>query len=289
MVTINGNTYGVCLLDTNALSEFVRRPTQDFRHFLDWEPGGLTLIPSFSLFSVIELRRRPSLYREFLTLFNDFPCVILKGHEQLLEEEVAAYPNPASIDPLLVALPGRTVPSELRLLDLLDRHFTSAEGAAQERKWLDGAKPIVDGMTELVANYPPDGRTYTPREVRTFVEIAGFSQIAMRAGDFARRTVEAGNAVDIDAFPSIKFTAFTVFYKFYVDGRRAPATSDAFDVMISSPTPYVDAVVTERHQVEVIRKTKRRDDFIAHVAAHPLRDFRDGPPEETLQLGRTGR
>jgi hypothetical protein len=242
----------------------------------------VTVIPCFSLFSIIELRQRPSLYREFLTLFNDFPCAILKGHEQLLEEEVAAYPTPTMIDPLLITLPGRTVRSKLRLPDILDRYFLTSQGKADELKWRAGAKPIVDGMTELVANYPPKAHAYTAREIRTFVEIAGFTQIAMRARDFAERVVNRQEAVEIDAFPSIKMTAFTVFFKFNVDEHRAPATSDAFDVIIAAPMPYVDAVVTERHQREVIRRTKRQDDFISQLSTYGLSDFRDGPPEHRL-------
>ncbi len=76
---------------------------------------------------------------------------------------------------------------------------------------------------------------------------------------------------DIDLFtcPKIRF----VFYKFYVDNRR-PSRSDAFDIIISAPTPYVDAIVTERHQAEVIRKIKQRDSFVSTVTPYILKDFR---------------
>jgi hypothetical protein len=48
-----------------------------------------------------------------------------------------------------------------------------------------------------------------------------------------------------------------VFYKFYMDPDRKPSRSDGFDVLIASVLPYVDAVFTERHQAEVLRKSAR--------------------------------
>jgi hypothetical protein len=125
---------------------------------------------------------------------------------------------------------------------------------------------------------PDDGKSYTPREIRTFLEIAGFSQIADRHRGFAKQIVKDGRAVDIDAFPSVKAATFTVFYKFYADKTRKASVSDAYDIIISSAAPYVDAIITENQQAEVLDKTKRRDDFLGDLRVFTLRDFRDAPP-----------
>ena len=42
--------------------------------------------------------------------------------------------------------------------------------------------------------------------------------------------------------------------------------------------PYVDAVITESHLAEGLRKTKRLDDFIEQVLIHTLREFRHSAP-----------
>ncbi len=281
MITLSGNRYRLCLLDTNAVSEMAKRPDTEFRHFVTWAMGGDTAsISCFSLFTVLELRKRPDIYRMFLDLFDQLPCSLLMSHEQLLEAEVAAYPYPASINPLLVAFPGALLaaPDRATLAASLEGHLSTTTGQQQERTWIDGAASIVDGMTSNVANYEPAGQRYTRQEIRFFVEWAGLGQIGMRAHSFMRSTLESGREVEIDAFPSIKMTAFTVFYKFYVDKQRTPVVSDAFDVIISAPTPYVDAVITERHQAEVIRKTKQQDGFLEQVQVFTLRDFRAGTP-----------
>lgn len=71
---------------------------------------------------------------------------------------------------------------------------------------------------------------------------------------------------------------YTVFQKFYADRDRKPYDSDAFDVLISAAAPYVEAIVTERHLAESLRKTKRRDGFLDRLHVLTLSDFRTGRP-----------
>ncbi len=80
---------------------------QVLRHFLTWSISAkLTwsisakpaFVPCFSLFTVLELRRSPDVYRRFIELFRVIPCMMLKSHEQLLEEETSRYPEPSRID-----------------------------------------------------------------------------------------------------------------------------------------------------------------------------------------------
>lgn len=110
----------------------------------------------------------------------------------------------------------------------------------QERRWNDSQDEIVNGIQSLVANFPPAGDSYTSNELRRFLQMGGSAQLVYRAHDFARVMVESEIAVDIDAFPSLKASLYTVFYKFYADRSRRPSRSDAFDIIISAATPYVD-------------------------------------------------
>lgn len=273
MTTINGNDYRLVLLDTNALSEFAQQG-ESFRHFLTWSSTQPMFVPCFSPFSILEMRRRPDVYGRFKELFRVLPCMLVKSHEQLLEDEVRCYPDPSVIDPTLLGLSmlGGEGMNLVRVLDMAseDEFFRS-----REKYWNDGAAEIVEGIASLVANFPPDRDSYGRDEVRHFIEIAGFSQVAMRQHDFAKQTVEIeSQAITIDAFPSVKATAYAVWHKFYADRNRKWTRSDAFDIIIASATPYVDAVVTESHLAESLRKTKRLDDFMENLTIHTLSDFR---------------
>ena len=277
MITINGNDYRLVLLDTNALSEFAKQG-KSFRHFLTWSSEQPMFVPCFSLFSVLEMRRRPDVYGRFKEMFRVLPCMLVKSHEQLLEDEVRCYPDPSGVDVTLLGF-SMLGGEGMDLAGVLDTASADEFFRGREKYWNDGAQDIVEGIASLVANFPPDGDTYSRDEVRHFVEIAGFSQVAMRQPDFAKQMVEIENeAVSIGAFPSVKATTYAVWHKFYADRNRKWTRSDAFDIIIASAIPYVDAVVTESHLAEGLRKTKRLDDFIEHLTIHTLRDFRHSAP-----------
>src|SRR5581483_9700133 len=101
MITLNGNDYRLVLLDTNALSEFAKQG-ESFHHFLTWSSTHPMFVPCLSLFSVLEMRRRPDVYGRFKELFRVMPCMLMKSHEQLLEDEARCYPDPSGIDPTLL-------------------------------------------------------------------------------------------------------------------------------------------------------------------------------------------
>ena len=278
MVTLNGTDYRLCLLDTNAISEIVKRQ-DSLRHFLKWTHGSRPeYIPCFTLFTVLELRRRPDVYELFLERFGALASMMLKGYEELLEEEARAYPDPSGIDPTSLGFSGLIGSDGNRLAKVLPHAFSDKSMMEKERYWNEGEQSIVDGIVSLVANWPPNaGNVYDASEVRLFLEIAGLQQLAYRAEDFARPFIMEGVYPEIDAFPSLKASLYTVFHKFYVDRNRKPTRSDGFDVINAAATPYVEAVVTESHQAEVLRKTMRRESFMDGLRIFTLRDFRDAP------------
>lgn len=228
-------------------------------------------IPCFSVFTILELRQKDDVYKRFLETFSVLPCFFLKGLDQLFQDELEFYPNSNKITPILVTNPGALAPNGGKLADLLNFTFSAPDAQENENKWNEGKKSIIDGILSLVKNYPPKGKKFTQKEIRSFIEIAGFQQIAFRAYDFTQQ-VKEGKFVMVDSFSSIKMITFTVFYKFYTDQRR-PSESDAFDLIISSVLPYVEAVVTEKHQADVLKKIKQQDKFIENLEVFRLKDF----------------
>lgn len=274
VITINGNDYRLVLLDTNALSEF-SKANKGLHRFLAWSSASPMYVPCFSLFSVLELRRRPDVFERFKDVFRKFPCMVLKSHEQLLAEEVRCYPDPSEVDPALLVF-SPLGGEGMDLVKVLGKGSETDFFRADERSWNESRQSIVEGIASLVANFPPKAESYRPDELRLFLEITAFSQIAMRQPDFAKQLVQVENeAVSIDAFPSVIATSYVVWHKFYADRSRKWTPSDAFDIIIASAVPYVDAVVTESHLAEGLRKTKRSGDFIEHLDIYTLRDFRE--------------
>lgn len=273
MVTINGNRYRLALLDSNVASMMVRSPKREMKSFLG-RFFTASVIPAFSPFTIVEISQRAEILERLADWFSVIPCVILKSHEQLLSDEVEFYPNPSRVCPILVASSSRAIPGALTLDKLLSTFLEDEPNIANMRRWLAGRDDALDGMISLKPNFPSQGGRYPRERVREFVEIVVVEQLGLRQMSFARRVVEKERRpIDIDAFPSVKMGAYAVFYKRYVPGRK-PERSDVFDILISTSFPYVDLVCTDRHQVEVLRRTKARDDFLAHVEAHTLKALR---------------
>ncbi len=210
---------------------------------------------------------------KFLELFSVLPCVILKSHEQLFADEISHYPSPKTITPILVASPGALAPKNGKLKDILQMVFSDPKNLKNEAIWNAGRAEVVESMKSYVKNFPPEKGKYSAKQIRAFIEMVGFSQVATRAPEFAKSQIDSGNVVSVDAFPSLKMTIYTAFYKFYVDARHSEP-SDTFDIIISADIPYVDAVISENHQVEVIKKIKTKDNFIKHVERFTLRQLR---------------
>jgi hypothetical protein len=134
-------TYPLCLLDTMAVSEMALRPAGSMRSFyacaLESEPS---FVPCFTIYTVMELRRRPDIFGQFIEQFHAFPCVLLKGYAELIGEQAAASPDPSEIDPCAVAFtPLGQDGNQLANLPML---LGLPHLVARENYWNDGAPEI---------------------------------------------------------------------------------------------------------------------------------------------------
>lgn len=273
MLNINGTDYHLVLLDTNALSEFSKH-SESLREFITWSLGSPKYVPCFSAFSILELRQSIDVFKRFRELFGMLGCFLLKGHEELLEEEVQSYPDPSGIVPVSASF--TMMGGDGGDLDqVLDIAFGAKSIRDRERYWNEARDSIVEGIASRVAKFPSDGDSYGRVEQRRFVEWAGLEQIAMRQPDFAKQTLQVSEQqVEMSAFRSVKATTYAVWHKFYTNRDRKWDRGDAYDIIISSAIPYMDAVITENQMADGLRKTQRVDDFIEDLEIYTLKDFR---------------
>ena len=78
------------------------------------------------------------------------------------------------------------------------------------------------------------------------------------------------------SFPSVSMTLLTVFFRLYEPRNRSPEAQDVFDVLIATPTPYLDVVVTEAMQAQILAKARKVFDPLKSVDVYTLRDLRNG-------------
>ena len=152
MITLNGHPYKLCLIDTNAASEMVKRPDPIMRHFFEAiKPN--EYIPCFSIFTILELREKDDVYKRFLETFSVFPCLILKSLDQLFQDELTAYPDYKKVSPILISSPGVLAPKNQKLADILTLAFDMPEIQKLANKWNSEKGSILEGILSLVKNY----------------------------------------------------------------------------------------------------------------------------------------
>ena len=133
LIELNGNTYRLCLIDTNVVSEMLKHPQREFANFITkYIPD--KCIPCFSIWTILELRESRELLPAFLEYFSAIPCAILKSHEQLLQDEVAGYYQTSEINPILVAFsPIQKSP----MRTIINKLFSSRKTRNIASGWLD--------------------------------------------------------------------------------------------------------------------------------------------------------
>ena len=201
VLQLGETSYPLCLLDTMALSELSKQP-ETLADFVAWttdrDPPS---IPAFTVYSVMELRQRPSVFERFIEGFRPLPCVLLKGYAQLLEEEVASYPDPSQIDPVAIAFtPLGGAGNDLANLPHL---MAARDVTGKEEGWNASRQEIVDGMLSLVGNYRPKSAKYSPAEIAHFIWVSTYSQLVLHEEEFAVAMSEQNEAVDVAAFPPL--------------------------------------------------------------------------------------
>ena len=270
---IGEGEYRLCLLDTNIYSELAKDAPRYFaglRAVLG-ESGWLLC---FSPYSLYELRAKPAVYEKFVDIFDVFPCAVLKNEGQLFEAEQEAYLTRDEVDPLLVGFSFFNKEKGTNLRSLLTRVFEDETTLAREAEWPALKLELLDRWQELRKNYPPKGRWYQLHEARPFAKLGTIQQVAHRDPAWARGLRGQGEKLRWDGFPSIAMTLLTVFFRLYEPRNRRPVPQDVFDVLISTPTPYVDVVVTENMQAEILRKARKVFPTVRDVDAYTLRDLR---------------
>lgn len=271
MITLNRNKYKLCLLDTNGLSLLLKDPKKWFNFLHNEFNLGKTIL-CYSVYTIGELKVKEELFEKFLELFSSFPSVVLDGLDSLFKKEVSSYDSNSIINPILFAPHGIEVndPNRLSLIRTL---FQNKDINEKFEYWKNGRTDVIEGILELIKNFPPKGEKYTVKEINRFVELAGFSQLAIRDATFCKSILDKKRVVNIKKFPSINMITLFVFYKYYKDRRINPKESDVFDLIISSLIPYVDIFISEGNSIEILRQIKRNHNYPKDLDYYSIKEI----------------
>ncbi|OEU64733.1 MAG: hypothetical protein BA863_07585 [Desulfovibrio sp. S3730MH75] len=264
MREINGTIYSFGLLDTGIISEVIKN-RNDERNALVKLVTGNAMIPCISIWSILELRSKPELYSEFINLFSVIPFCLTKSPHEFFQEELDSYPDPSSIDPFVFTFSMFNKDPQADLSKFMDKLFNNREVRKAEKTWKNKwKKESLDSMLSLKSNFQPKGIWYNADDASRFIDEGVPQFVAGEARNWLKRLLNSNQEFNPHAFPSIKMSFYTVFYRFYAEDRD-PEIPDVFDILISSAAPYLDIVITEKFQAEIFKKVRNRDPFLDHV------------------------
>lgn len=270
MITINNKKYNLLLLDTNAISGFLKDVKIWLNYIDHHHPKSIICT---SIFSLSELSKRKELFEKYLKFFSVWPSGILDSHESIYLKEFESYGKDKSdISPVVLFPSNFTFLKDITPEKAFKKVLELANFESRMSYWLDSREDVLKNILKLIDNYKPTGEKYTIKEIENFIYFGTIQQIIIRNTKFANQTVKVEKKeIDINKFPSLLSTLYVVFYKFYPD-NKVPKLSDIIDLIISSVFPYVDFVITEGHLCEIIRKVQSRHQFLTNLNYTSIRD-----------------
>lgn len=268
----SGNVYRLCLLDTNALSEIVKNPQKEGRGFVEtFNPE--SYVPCFTVYNLIELRRKLEVYKAFLKFFSKYPAFLLKTLKQIGEEEFDAYESKVSISPLFNAFSPLGHNSTYMLEEFIGNFFSTPEIAELEKNWRLNDEETLRIWLENKRNFSPKKSATNAVDAERYVKEAGIQTLIQLSPKWVQRMLENGHVPNLEHFPSLKVMLYSQYYRIF-EPTWEPRPQEVTDVMIMAVSPYVDAVVTERFQAEVFKKVKNKMPLINTLEVATLKDLR---------------
>lgn len=274
MIKINNNNYKLGLLDTCIISEILNNTLDEMQSFFSKiTKSDSMILPCVTMWSVLELRSRVEHYQKFIEFFSVIPFCMLKTPDAILNDEFQHYPYWNKVDPILFSF-SMLRPKEESLEYFLNKIFSQPEVISAEKNWKNKWKrDTLKSILSLKKNFVPINKNLNAEDAKKFIDEALPQYVISHNPIWAKQRIDQKEEIIFDAFPSAKAGLYTVFYRFYV-ANREPEIQDIFDILINNVVPYLDYVVTENFQADILRKIKKADVQFSHLEIETIKDLR---------------
>lgn len=267
----NGSNYKLCLLDTNALSEIVKRPANEGHGYIKLFPPS-EFVPCFTAYNLFELRRHRDVFDEFIKFFGIYPSFITTPFQFILEAEITAKGRTKVNDILLYAFTPLGSNSSFQLVEFIDNLFRDPTMANLEHEWRNRNQGVLDDWLINKANFSPTSSVPNARDAKQFVHDASIDTLCHIHPELVQSSIDTNNIVLLQSFPSLQIMLYSQYYRIF-DPAWKPNDQEVIDVCISACAPYVDAIITENFQAEIYKKVHKYINGMSAIIT-TLRDIR---------------
>jgi hypothetical protein len=194
----------------------------------------------------------------------------MKNYNELLQEEIDAYPNLNKNQPISFFIKMAQEPEYYnKLKDIfesehLKRFFEQEEKDKEE---------TLNALVNWVPLFPPEKNQYTKEEIELWVELVTIKKLTEVDLSFVKNNLHVlKKPIDHSKFLSWRMMSFNIFYKFYFKHRK-PKLSDINDILMTCIFPYIDALIIEKEQAEIIRQVQRKHAFVTNLEIMTLKNL----------------
>lgn len=271
------NDYKLILLDTNALREIVTNANMCGKGFLEKFFMGYHLYaPCFSIYNAVELMPYQDIFNKFLDFFSFIPCLMFFPAKSIILEEYKYYQHnqPLQITNQIANAFSPVIDNDSyncrkffvklihnkELIRTIENEILGlSETALTWQRQRENAAQLLTQM-----GYPLnmiDEKYYKFNENETIEK------------DLKNWDIKSEKAIDISRFPSLRIMAYSQFNRVYLT-KKEIKPNDVMDITINCVVPYVDAVITESFQANVLNKAKSFIPQIKSLEVYTLKDIR---------------
>lgn len=268
----SGTVYRACQLDTNALSEMAKRPAVEGIGYLERFPPD-RYVPCMSVYSLFEIRRHSRVYSGFLEFFRNIPIVLLLPYRSIVWAELRSK-SPLLFSDLVAYWFASHVRSKSVGLDtFIDQLFASPAIAHEEQSRAANEQSVLRDWLTMKSNFKPSRETPTAKDADRYVDEAYLHALAATDSEWMSGQLASGVIPKVSQYPGVQVMLYSQYYRLFEKSWHAKP-SEVTDVMMSCCSPYVDAMVTERFQANVLSKLKQKVRGLESIEIARLRDIR---------------
>jgi len=272
-ISESGNKYQLCMLDTNILSEILKHPEVEGKGFIKkFRPRQYA--PCFSIYNLIEIRRRKDIYNKFIDFFSKYPCFLLKPFQLLFEDELKSYHNTDEISALFNSFSHFGNTDSHNTKKFLEELFEKRWMKDIEKNWEEEKRITLNVWLNNKRNFKPTKKFANARDGERYIEEAGIQTLIRLKPDWVKNKLDNGYVPNIDKFSSIKVMLYSQYYRLY-DPHWKVNPQEVTDVEIAVVAPYVDAFITEKFQANIFDKIKNKVKGLEKLDVYRLKDIRE--------------
>jgi len=220
--------------------------------------------PCISLYSLIELRRRPELWEKFVDFFKIYPWFLTKTYTVMIADEIEWYSKNERPSPLLNAFSPLSRGVEKQVDKTLTAVFGHPTIESIEAGWRQSENDTLATWLSNRDNFSAKRPVPNALDAKRYVSEAWIHFLAAEAPSLVEAEVKAHGSVDLRRFPALAAMLYSQYYRLY-DKTWKARPGEVTDVMISAVVPYMDAFISEAFQVEIFRKTRHSIAGLADV------------------------